>query len=131
MLYNWACQNPQRVKCIAGIYPVCDLFSYPGLATASTAYGLEEAQLRLNLGNYNPIDQLQSLAKAKVPILHIHGDRDEAVPLEANSSALIRRVQELGGDARLLVVPGQGHNVSDSFFKNQDLVDFVLEHLRR
>ncbi len=131
MLYNWACQNPQRVKCIAGIYPVCDLFSYPGLATASTAYGLEEAQLRLNLGNYNPIDHLQSLAKAKVPILHIHGDRDEAVPLEANSSALIRRVQELGGDARLLVVPGQGHNVSDSFFKNQDLVDFVLEHLRR
>jgi hypothetical protein len=48
--------------------------------------------------------------------------------LEANSSLLIRRVQELGGDARLLVVPGQGHNTSDSFFKNQDLVDFVLEH---
>jgi dipeptidyl aminopeptidase/acylaminoacyl peptidase len=70
------------------------------------------------------------LAKAKVPILHIHGDHDEAVPLEANSSVLIRRVQELGGDARLLIVPGQGHNLSDGFFKNQDLVDFVIEHLR-
>jgi hypothetical protein len=90
MLYNWASQNPQRVKCIAGIYPVCDLLSYPGLAKASAAYGMEEAQLRLNLSTYNPIDQLQSLAKAKVPILHIHGDRDEAVPLEANSSVLIR-----------------------------------------
>jgi len=130
MLYNWACQNPQRVKCIAGIYPVCDLLSYPGLAKASTAYGLEEAQLRSDLSKYNPIDQLQSLAKAKVPILHIHGDHDEAVPLEANSSVLIRRVQELGGDARLLIVPGQGHNLSDGFFKNQDLVDFVIEHLR-
>jgi hypothetical protein len=130
MLYNWASQNPQRVKCIAGIYPVCDLFSYPGLAKASTAYGLEEAELRSNLSQYNPIDQLQSLAKARVPILHIHGDHDEAVPLESNSSVLIRRVQELGGDARLLVVPGQGHNTSDSFFRNQNLVDFVMEHLR-
>jgi hypothetical protein len=130
MLYNWACQNPQRVKCIAGIYPVCDLLSYPGLAKASAAYGLEEAQLRSNLSQYNPIDQLQSLANAKVPILHLHGDHDEAVPLEANSAVLIRRVQELGGDARLLVVPGQGHNTSDSFFRNQNLVDFVMEHLR-
>jgi Prolyl oligopeptidase family len=130
MLYNWACQNPGRVKCIAGIYPVCDLLSYPGLAKASNAYGLEEAQLRSNLSKYNPIDQLEPLAKAKVPILHIHGDHDEAVPLEANSSLLIRRVQEMGGNARLLIVPGQGHNTSDSFFKNQDLVDFVTDHLR-
>ena len=76
------------------------------------------------------MDQLESLAKAKIPILHIHGDHGEAVRLESNSAVLIRRVQELGGDARLLVVPGQGHYTSDSFLKNQDLVDFVIDHLR-
>jgi pimeloyl-ACP methyl ester carboxylesterase len=130
MLYNWAVQNPQRANCIAGIYPVCDLFSYPGLAKASTAYGLEETQVRTNLSQYNPIERLESLAKAKVPILHLHGDHDEVVPIEANSALLIRRVQELGGKAHLLVLPGEGHNLSDAFFKNQELVDFVIEHLR-
>ena len=31
MLYNWAVENPESVAGIAGIYPVCDLRSYPGL----------------------------------------------------------------------------------------------------
>jgi hypothetical protein len=25
MLYNWAAGNPDKVACIAGIYPVCNL----------------------------------------------------------------------------------------------------------
>jgi hypothetical protein len=32
MLYNWAVEHPRRVACIAGIYTVCDLRSFPGLA---------------------------------------------------------------------------------------------------
>ena len=40
MLYNWAAENPQKVRCIAAIYPVCDLRSYPGLKAAAPAYGL-------------------------------------------------------------------------------------------
>jgi len=32
MLYNWAVERPNSVACIARIYPVCDLNSYPGLA---------------------------------------------------------------------------------------------------
>ncbi|MFO0815735.1 MAG: hypothetical protein U0796_21155 [Gemmatales bacterium] len=35
MLYNWACDNADKIACIAGIYPVCDLRSYPGLDKAS------------------------------------------------------------------------------------------------
>ena len=41
MLYNWAVINPAKVKAIAGIYPVCNLISYPGLE-AKSAYGLME-----------------------------------------------------------------------------------------
>ena len=29
MLYNWAAEHPDRVSCIAGIYPACDLRSFP------------------------------------------------------------------------------------------------------
>ena len=28
--FNWAAEHPDQVSCIAGIYPVCDLESYPG-----------------------------------------------------------------------------------------------------
>ena len=34
MLYNWAAENPKSVACVAGIYPVCNLSSYPGLDRA-------------------------------------------------------------------------------------------------
>ena len=31
MLYSWAAEHPQSVAGIAGIYPVCNLASYPGI----------------------------------------------------------------------------------------------------
>lgn len=34
----------------------------------------------------NPIDNLELLAKAGIPLIHVIGDADEAVPPEANSS---------------------------------------------
>lgn len=45
MLYNWAAENPSSVSCVAGIYPVCNLASYPGMKRASQAFGMSEKQL--------------------------------------------------------------------------------------
>ena len=126
MLYCWAVENPQKVRCIAGIYPVCDLASYPGLAKACGAYKLSEGELQAQLDQHNPIPRLASLAKAKVPIFHIHGDKDKVVPLAANSAALVKRYKELGGDAQLQIAPGQWHNMWRGFFECQPLVDFVI-----
>ena len=108
-MYNWAAENPQSVACIAGIYPVCNLNSYPGLARACGAYGMSKEQLAANLAEHNPIDRLASLAKAKVPIFHIHGDRDDVVPLDRNSGELVQRYSKLGAKMTLKVVKGQGH----------------------
>ena len=126
MLYNWAAENPARVACIAGIYPVCDLRSYPGLERACSAYGLSAAELEARLAEHNPIDRLAPLAKAGVPILHVHGAADKVVPLEKNSAELARRYRALGGQAQLIVVPGKGHQVCDEFFHCRKLVDFVV-----
>ena len=126
MLYNWAAENPTRVAGIAGIYTVCDLRSYPGLPQASSAYGLSAAELESRLAEHNPIDRLAPLAKAGVPILHVHGDADKVVPLEKNAGELVRRYRALGGQARLIVIPGKGHQVCDEFFHCQELVDFVV-----
>ena len=88
MVYNWAVENSDKVQCIAGIYAVCDLRSYPKLPNAAKAYGMALAEMEKALPQHNPVDRLEPLAKAKIPILLVHGDADKAVPLETNSQAL-------------------------------------------
>ena len=59
-------------------------------------------------------------------MLHIHGDRDTVVPLEANSAELARRYRRSGGDMRLLVIEGRGHDMWPGWFRSRELVDFVI-----
>ena len=130
MLYNWAVEHPESVACVAGIYPVCNLASYPGLATACRAYGLTEPELALRLAAHNPLERIAPLARAGVPVLHLHGDRDEIVPLDRNSAALAERYRQHGGEMRLIVFEGQGHNYWPGWFQSQPLVDFLIAHAR-
>jgi hypothetical protein len=127
MLYCWAVENPEKVNGIAGIYPVCNIASYPGLKRASGAYGLTEAQLKKQLNQHNPIGRLDKLAKAKIPIYHIHGDVDKTVPLETNSGLLATHYRALGGKIELNIAKTQGHNMWPGFFKCQPLVNFILK----
>ena len=126
MLYNWAVEHPDLVQCIGGIYTVCDLESYPGLAKACGAYGLDADGLKARLKEHNPVERLEPLAKLGVPILHLHGDVDKLVPLERNSGALAARYKALGGPMELVVIPGHGHDSSDAFFRNARLVEFIV-----
>lgn len=128
MALSWAAEHPDQVAGFAGIYPVCNIASYPGVAQAAGAYGLKADELQTHLAKHNPIDRLAGLAKAGVPLFAIHGDVDAVVPLEANSGLVKERYEKLGG-AMLLVVPkGQGHNMWPGFFRSEDLVRFVLRH---
>ena len=128
MHYNWAVENPRRAACIVGIYPVCDLRSYPGLKKASDAYGMTETELAAHLAEHNPIERIKPLAEAGVPILHIHGKLDNLVPLERNSAELARRYRQLGGKMRVIVVPNKGHKMVPEFFQSQEFVDFLIDH---
>ena len=127
MLLNWAAEHPECVECIAGIYPVCDLRSYPGLDMACDAYGLTGSQLAAELKDHNPVDRTAPPAKANVPVLLIHGDSDETVPLEQNSGEYARQYRRRGGRLDLVIVPGGGHTHAREFFRSQKLVDFVIE----
>ena len=128
MLYNWAVEHATNVACIAGIYPVCDLRTYPGISNACGAYGMSVTELTDALPHHNPVNRVQPLAEAHVPIFHIHGDADTVVPLEQNSGELARRYRQYGGDMTLKVIPGQGHNMWPGWFQCQELVDFVIAH---
>ena len=131
MLYSWAAENPKSVAGIAGIYPVCNIASYPGIERACGAYGLTAEQLKVELSKHNPVDRLASLAEAKVPIFHIHGDQDKVVPLDDNSALVAKRYRELGGEMELKVVEGQGHNMWPGWFQSDKLVAFVCSSLGR
>lgn len=130
MVLNWAAENSDKVGGFAGIYPVCNLNSYPGLPQASGAYKLNAAELQDKLNEHNPLERLAGLAKAKVPLFAIHGDIDKVVPLEANSGAVEQRYKELGGKMQLIIPQGQGHNMWSGFFECQELVDFVLANAK-
>lgn len=126
MTLCWAAENPDKIAAFAGIYPVCNLTSYPGLDKAAGAYHLTEAELAARLADHNPIDRLAPLAKAGVPLFAIHGDSDKIVPLEANSGEIQKRYEALGGRMQLIIPPGQGHNMWPGFFQSRELVDFVM-----
>lgn len=126
MLYNWAVEHPRSVGGVAGIYPVCSLVSYPGLERAAPAYGTSPARLQASLAAHDPIERLSSLARLDVPILHLHGDQDRTVPLEANSAELARRYTELGGPAEVLVVEGRGHDLWSGWFQSRELLEFAI-----
>lgn len=127
MHYNWAVENPESVSGIAGIYTVGNLASWPGLKRAAKAYGMSEAELKEQLPKHNPIDRLAPLAKAKVPIYHIHGDNDKVVPLEQNAGLVVERYKALDGPGTLELIKDGGHDVKPHWFESQTLTDFMIE----
>lgn len=129
---SWAADNPNKVAGLAGIYPVFDLRSYPGLAKAAPAYGLTAKELETRLGELNPIERIGVLAKARVPALLIHGDEDKVVPLKENSAEFVVRYKAEGAEGlvKLIVAKGQGHNYWEGFFRCQELIDFTIAQAR-
>lgn len=128
MLLSWAAERPAQVAAFAGIYPVTNLASYPGLERAAPAFGLTPAELGAQLARHNPVDRLAPLAAARVPLLALHGDQDRLVPLAENSALLHSRYTALGGPMELLVVPGHGHSLWPGFFEDPRVLEFLLRH---
>lgn len=128
MTLGWAVENPDKVGGFAGIYPVCNIASYPGVAKAAPAYEMTVEGLQAALAGHNPVDRLQRLAQARVPLFAIHGDADQVVPLAQNSGLMKERYEALGGSMELIVPAGQGHNMWEGFFRSAELVRFVKAH---
>lgn len=125
---SWAAANPEKVAGVAGIYPVFDFRTYPGIARAAPAYGVSAEELQRRAPEWNPIERVSQLAKARIPAFLIHGDVDKVVPLRENSAEFLARYQAAGaGDSvRLVVAEGQGHNFWPGFFQNEEFVAFVI-----
>lgn len=129
---SWAIAHPGRVAGIAGIYPVFDFRSYPGIEKAAPAYGFTPAELEARADEFNPIARVGELARARVPVILIHGETDAVVPLRENSAEFVRRYREANQESQveLIVLEGQGHNFFEGFFQSQAVVDFGIARAR-
>jgi len=136
IIYNWAAANPNKVACIYGDAPVCDIQSWPGgfgqgpgsdadWAKCLAVYGLTENEAKIFTGN--PIDHLAPLARADVPLLHVCGAIDKPVPMAENTDILKKRYEALGGRIRVISKPDVGHH-PHSLADPTPIVNFILQH---
>lgn len=136
IIYNWAAANSEKVACIYADAPVCDVKSWPGGKGKSSgsaadwqrcqeAYCLTEDELMAY--DKNPIDNLEPLAEAVVPALHVCGGADEVVPMDENTNILQERYQKLGGLIRVITKEGVGHH-PHSLKDPKPIVDFILTY---
>jgi Prolyl oligopeptidase family len=130
--YGWAFRNPECVERIAGICPATDFRTWPTLPNVinfpekGLDFGLTLDELSRRVGEFNPVDNLAPLAKAGVKILHIHGDKDDVVPMKDNSTSLAGRYHELGGSAEIVVLEGLGHG-GQVLYESEPLIRFLLD----
>ena len=138
MVYNWAACHPDQTGCIYGDAPVMDLRSWPGgkgSAQASpedwqkclSAYGLSETEALAYA--HNPIDNLAPLAQLRVPIIHVCGMADEAVPVAENTAIAASRYSDLGGEMTVILKGGVGHHPHGLEIPTP-VVEFILKHVK-
>ncbi len=133
MMLAWAVRHPEKTRAFVGIYPVCNLASWPmkNLPVTLADYGLPEAEFRARLSEFNPLDHLDGLLKHKVPMFVVHGDADVSVPYEENTAILKQRYAAGGGPITVKLIPGEGHKATPSYFECPELLDFVLHHAKQ
>ncbi|MCG9792845.1 SGNH/GDSL hydrolase family protein [Flavobacterium algicola] len=140
-IYNWAKENSEKVACIYGDAVVCDFKSWPAGFTASAGSKKEWEVLKSEYGfktdkeaiayKNNPIDNLDALVKAGVPLLNTISLKDQVVPPEENSLQLVNNYIRLGGTATVSpcksgIQKSKGHHydIDDP----QMVVDFIVKN---
>jgi hypothetical protein len=81
-VYVWAIENPEKVSCIYGENPI----------------------LRSSLAKIQPIDNLNPLAIAKIPIIHVCGSLDPNLKTQTNEVK-----KRYAGKMTVIIDQGRGH----------------------
>lgn len=129
-LFRWAAANPEKVNSIYVDNGVCNITSWPagkqvpGSGSQGSGNPKSWEKFKRTFGyttdaqalnsKQSPIDQLEPLAKAGVPILMVCGSKDKAVPYEENDAILEQRYRALGGPIEVIIQDkGHTHGMQD------------------
>jgi sialidase-1 len=133
---NWTARNPDKVACIYNDAPVCDFTSWPGgkgkgkgspadWERLKKVYSLRDEEVASS--PWNPINQMEVIAKAKIPLLHICGATDDVVPIDENSLVVQKQMVAFGGSFTLISKPNCNHH-PHSLKDPTRIVNFILTH---
>ncbi|MGJ8726335.1 MAG: sialate O-acetylesterase [Roseibacillus sp.] len=140
-LFRWATNNPEKVASIYVDNGVCNVLSWPagskvpgnsskgngapkswGGFKKKFGYATDEEALKTK---ESPIDLLEPLAKAGVPILMVCGNKDHAVPYEENDAIMEQRYKALGGSIKVIIEnKGHSHGMKDP----TPVLEFIKKH---
>jgi lysophospholipase L1-like esterase len=121
---SWAAAHPDKTLAVYLDNAVCDFKSWPGGQPKKLGAGKgSEAEWKKLLAAFefksddeaiayklNPVDNLAPLAKSRIPVLLVYGDKDTVVPAKENSEILFDRYTALGGPVERVIKPGQDHH---------------------
>jgi acetyl esterase/lipase len=132
-------RESSEVQCVACFFPPTDFLNYskPGedavgvgtLKEFKPAFGSlsNTPEGRQKLGR--EISPIYFVHSNMPPILIIHGDADTLVPMY-QAQTFVKRCEESGSQAKLVVKQGKGHGWSDMGTDMETVADWFDEHLR-
>lgn len=135
--FNYAAKYTEKVAALYLDAPVLDIRSWPGgkgtgrgapvqWAECLGVYGLTEETAGAFRGN--PLDRVEAVARAGIPIAVVAGDADIDVPYAENGEKLVRQYRELGGTIEAYVKPGCEHH-PHSLDDPTPVVDFLTREV--
>ena len=139
-IYHWASRNSEKVACIYADTAVCDIKSWPlgsGAGRGHVAtwqHLLRELELTEEEAMeypFNPLDLLEPIAAAEIPLLSIVSLNDTIVPPTENTDILEARYKELGGDIRVMRVAEGTASSNGHHFTHPEPIrpaDFIERH---
>lgn len=119
-IYQWAKQHPDRVLGIYADNPVVDPQSWSGSRDHAHTRGAT-----FGLHSEAAVAGWKRMAEAGIPLLHVVGEADSVVPVEANTNVLERLYRKLGGHIEVIRKPGLDHH-PHSLPDPQPIVDFAM-----
>jgi acetyl esterase/lipase len=126
-------EQSSRVQCVISFFGPTDLTLY------AASEGLEDSYMVPWLGKgcktdravYKKASPIDYVTKDDPPVLMIHGTADFVVPI-IHSERMLKKLQDAGVSAELIVVKGEGHGWAGPIAAKttQDAIQFLDEHLK-
>jgi alpha-beta hydrolase superfamily lysophospholipase len=130
--FNFAATYPDRVAALYLDAPALDIRSWPGpqhplWVECLACYGLTPEQAAN--AKVSPLDRIEPVVRAGIPIFGVSGDADEAVSLADNLAELVSRYRAAGGRIEVIIKPGGKHH-PHSLPDPAPIVEFLLKYAR-
>ncbi|MDB6128362.1 MAG: hypothetical protein JWM35_2258 [Verrucomicrobia bacterium] len=130
--FNFAADYPDRVAALYLDAPTLDIRSWPGPKSplwkeCLESYGLTESQVAT--AKVSPLERVEVVARAGIPIIGVSGDADEVVSYPENLGELVKRYRAAGGTIEVIIKPGGKHH-PHSLTDPTPIVDFILKNAR-